>query len=1190
MPTNTSTMNIRHRALLACTIALAAVGCAVDRPARNGVFNENQYARKDFLVSALDKDGNALGEDPGWLMRTTVTETATPNLLGATFGVFGGAQNSVDWVRFRVLQDKLQMVSMLQLSQPDAQGQNSPGVTDAVANAWSATNVDLKYRINLDGERTNFYEENQELPWEQRQWLKLDFSKADLSDLTPLGPYTNDLLNHCADVGNSSSALVPESFHTNDQGDADPSNDYMEFTVQVVVPMLFDDPACLEAYGKMLENASRLSRYNATLNLKYSFVRATPKAKLTYKRFALDEKDPIHHKYGPILYTAFDRDADTGLVAANQYVTRFDPQKPIVWYFERGFPDNYKHFFNDPDGIRDQTNKILETAGVPARVEFKEYTDGIEHAGDYKTQQDCEDNQKYWADGVCYAKRPREYGDIRYNFFRWASDRDLQDSFAGVTMPGVDPRTGEVINNTIEFNDFEIKDAYVQRIDAFLKSIGASQDIDSVDDNGKPKEWPCPASGCSCSEGDTLKIANSELIGNHNSKSTLFTKMQQYLNIHSTDPDPSNDHLGPQDFVAHQDDDFMRTYLALIPYQLFADPDMNLFVTREGGSGVYGPASVWKHLQDEAQFHTVAAKINNGETPFDDPSGPDGLKNATNFANNFRDLTRSHLEYSRMRDFIHQGQHRDAPDAFSLESVIIKDARRCVNGQWESKESWTNGLIDSYWQQVAWHEFGHAMGLEHNFMASVDKPNFPAPVMDANGTPHYPLYASSVMEYNAAPDRVFWTPGWGSYDAGAIAWMYANDGKQKKDDAKDEKSTGALSGQVDATYPYRDPLGFNHGTEKQFLRCDESHLKYSPLCRQGDLGTTPSEIIANAIDMYEWQYPWRNFRNYRKSWDNSQYADAVVGTVNDMKRFLSLWAFDWNSGELLTTLHRIGIDPPEGSPSAQDYYSQLTHKFTTELSTANRVVAAFHKAVIQQASGERPYATVYDKFFGDELQQGIILDKYFAMQAWVGLWPSDNYDQNQAGAYISSWGDFGEPSYQAIAEDVATSMVGSQYATYPYFIPTAVALFAQDTHNPSFVGSARTEAKDWIGGQVFTRQQDLIDYFKSLAVEAGGPPPSTGLPLCETFAKCAYDVTDVTQTHADKWNVFSGPDQLNYIYAYIASRNVWVVARQDRNIAAYKIIHDYNDDVLNRKDDGSDGAYSLELPMKYTLDAFKEYD
>jgi Met-zincin len=1167
-----------------CALMVAA-GCAVDRPARTGVFDENQYLRKDFLISRVDANGDAVESDPGWLMRTTVTETSTPNVLGAAISVWGGLQAEVDLVRFRITQDKLQLLSMRQLSTLDGKDQSASSVTDSIDNAWPVTNVDLKYRVNLDGERTNFYEENQEQPWEQRQWLKLNFAKNDFSDLAPLGPFTTDLLDHCADLGSASATLVTDSFHSDDAGDTDPSNDYMEFTVQVAVPMKFDDTACIEAYGAMLDNAGRLNRFNVTVNLKYSFRRAEPTKALTYKKFPLDEKDPIHHKYGPFLYTSFNRDTDTGLVAANQYVGRFDPEKPIVWYFDQGFPERYKPFFND---MRDQTNALLERSGAKARVSFKERNDGIAISTKYTDEISCDGAHLYWDEGKCYEQPTRKYGDIRYNFFRWASDEDLQDGFAGVTMPGFDPRTGEIVNESIEFNDFAIKDFYVERIDAFLRSIGASQNIDSTDPTTlKPVEWQCPESGCACNAGDTLAIAPATLISEHNQHSTLFTKMQQYLGVHSTDPDPGNDHLGPQDFIAPQDDDFFHTYFSLIPYQLFADPDMNLFVTREGGNGVYGPASVWQHLQDEAEFHALTAKMNNGETPYEDASGPEGLHNAAAFANRMRDLTRSHVEYDRMKTFIHGALHRDAPDAFSLESVIIKDARRCVDGQWESKESWTAGLIDSYWQQVIWHEFGHAMGLEHNFMASVDKPNFPDPVVDANGAPHYSLYASSVMEYNAAPDRVFWTPGWGKYDQGAISWIYANNGKKTPDAGETAKATDALSGQVDASYPYNDPYGFDDsGAEREFLRCDENHLKYSPLCRQGDLGTTPSEIIANAIDMYEWQYPWRNFRNYRKTWNNAAYGDGVVTTINDLKRFLSMWAFDWSAGEITTILHRIGVNPPPDAVSVQNYYQQLTQKFLVEMSTANRVVASFHKALIQQASGERPYATVYDKFFGDELQQGIILDKYFAMQAWVGLWPSDNYDQNEAGALLSSWGDFGERSYQSIAEDVVTSMVGSQYAAYPYFIPTAVALFAQDTHNPAFIGSGRTEAKDWIGGQVFDREQDLIDYFRGIAVDANGPLDAP----CTAFDTCKYNVTDATQTQADKWNVFEGPDQLNYIYAYIASRNVWVVARQDRNIAAYKIIHDFNDDVLNRKDDGSDGAYSLELPMKYTLDSFKEYD
>src|SRR5438034_221730 len=72
-------------------------------------------------------------------------------------------------------------------------------------------NVYLKYRINLDGEATNFYEENQELSWEQRQWVKLNPAKNDLSDIAAMGTGFADLMNHCGDVGESSAALNPQS-------------------------------------------------------------------------------------------------------------------------------------------------------------------------------------------------------------------------------------------------------------------------------------------------------------------------------------------------------------------------------------------------------------------------------------------------------------------------------------------------------------------------------------------------------------------------------------------------------------------------------------------------------------------------------------------------------------------------------------------------------------------------------------------------------------------------------------------------------------------------------------------------------------------------------------------------------------------------------------------------------------------
>ena len=1186
---------LRFRALAA--VLGLALGCAQDRPARNGVFNENQYVRKDFLVGGVDAAGNAANPaDPGWFVRATVTETSTPNLMGAANnpgGIWGGLQGSADLVRFRVTEDKLQLLSQIQLSAPDASGQNSVGVTDSVSNTWPITNVDLKYRVNLDGTRSNFYEENQELPWQQRQWVKINFAKNDFSDLAPFGPFTTDFLLRCADVGEASATLVNGSYRFEGQDTSDITDDYLEFTVQVAIPMRFDDSTCIEAYGPQLDNAARIGRTTVTANVKYSFMRAKSVDKLTYHPFVVDEKDPIHRKYGPFLWTAWNRDPQTGQTAATQYVGRFDPQKPIVWYFDQRFPAAYKTFFvnnqstidnDDPSTIRGATNAILKAAGAAGRVDFKEYTDQIPVAdAKIKASADCAAAGFWWDNGVCYSKPPREYGDMRYNFLRWVSDRDLQDSFAGVTMPAFDPRTGEIINEGIEFNDFAIQDFYTQRIDTFLQSIGATPtDPASGQPVGvnTPGEWPTGA----CTTGQTQPLTNATLIANHNAQSTLFTKMQQYLNLSSLDPDPANNHLGPQDFVAKQDQDFMNAYQAIIPYLIYADPAQNLFTVPEGGAGVFGPSGVWQSLQNETQFHAMAAKINTGNTPFDDLSGTGGLQNATAFVNAYRNLAQSHMSFentlSALRKRAHL--HQDAPDAFSLESVILKDARHCVNGQWETKAQWQQGLITSYWSQVAWHEFGHAMGLEHNFMASVDLANFPDASKDpVSGLTRYPLYSSSVMEYNASPDRLFWTPSWGKYDKGAIGWIYANDGRKPADAKKDGDASGALSGQIDATYPYNDPLGFDaQGKERQFLRCDETHLAYTPLCRQGDLGVTPSEIIANALDSYEWQYPWRNFRNYRKVWNDSMYADGVLATVFDMNRFLSMWAVDWTSGNITAILQRIGFPLPTDAVSRQNYLAQLGLKFTLEMSKANSVVAAFHEAVIQQTSAQRPLASVYDSFYGDVTQQGITLDKFMAMVNWVGLWPILNYNPNVLGSYIASW-DIGDPSFLSVAQSAVTSMLGGQYNEFPYFVPTAVSLFAQDSHSPQFYATGDVQPKEWIGGFVFNNELDFVNYFKTLAVNAG---------TCTTFETCKYDVTDDTVTMANADHVFYGPDGLKYIWTYVRSRDQWIVARFDRNPATYNIILNYNVDLLENFDDGSNGTVGLEYPIRYTLDAFRLYE
>src|SRR5215467_6201386 len=123
-------------------------GCVADRPSRNGVFNENQYLRKSFII----RPGDDTKPDNGWMLKATIVTASEPNVFGdaAIFGLYAGSHSNGDLMHFVVSPDKLQMVSNREISSDPTVGRASQ-----VMNAWNATNVDLKYRINLDGEKTN---------------------------------------------------------------------------------------------------------------------------------------------------------------------------------------------------------------------------------------------------------------------------------------------------------------------------------------------------------------------------------------------------------------------------------------------------------------------------------------------------------------------------------------------------------------------------------------------------------------------------------------------------------------------------------------------------------------------------------------------------------------------------------------------------------------------------------------------------------------------------------------------------------------------------------------------------------------------------------------------------------------------------------------------------------------------------
>ena len=472
-------MSTKHKSVLflgALSVGVALTnglsGCVADRPARNGVFNENQYLRKDFII----RPGDATNPDNGWVLKATITDASAPNPFGESsiFGLFSGSHNNGDLVHFVVTSDKLQMVSNREISTDPTVGQQPE-----VMNAWPAVNVDLKYQINLDGEKTNFYSENQELDWQVRQWVKLTFDKNDMSDLAPLGTYFTTNINNCTDQLAISTTLVPNSFLV------DEAHDYVEWSVQITLPIspatATDIPTCTAAYGANGVTAARLGRTNETVTMKYSLARqvgsfgctaaagAAPTANTcapTYVPLIVGEKDPIQKKYGAIMVDSVVRDPSTGLLGSNQYVVRYDPTKEIKWYFEQGFPAQYMPYFTNktsvlPTGtpaltnvttIEDGTNKLLADSGAAATVSFHQYNEPM----DDKTPIN------------------RTFGDVRWNMLRWLESEDQQEFFAGVTSEIIDPRNGENLSTDIVFENFAT---------TLAQDIGAVGTMETLDEH-----------------------------------------------------------------------------------------------------------------------------------------------------------------------------------------------------------------------------------------------------------------------------------------------------------------------------------------------------------------------------------------------------------------------------------------------------------------------------------------------------------------------------------------------------------------------------------------------------------------------------------------------------------------------------------------------------------------------------------
>jgi hypothetical protein len=1332
-------------AMGALATACASWGCVADRPSRNGVFNENQYIRKDFLI----RSGTG-GADPGWFMKSTLVSASTPDpfanyLFNGQVASSGGGGTGffLPYVRWVITSDKLQLVNMKELSASNSTTNTTGAPADQatldpeVVNAWPITNVDLKYEINLDGEITNFFQENQEADWQERQWVKVNFDKNDMSDIAPMGEFAVAYLEECGDATGTSTTLVPGSFLV------DETNNYMTWQVQVTVPVNVTDATCLSSYGSPNTNGAggynagtlfqQIGRQDETMTLMYSFVRAsassandsgiwdpTPVSQggrgcgtgatgtgqfnssdlscpaSTYVAMPIAEKDPIQRKYGAWEGISIDRDPTSGLLAAQALITRLNPNRTggkagdepgYTLYLAPGYPQEYEMVFcgygpptagqnnlaalpatgancgaPGTGGLVDQMNKAWELAG--ARIRMR-----VLHADDDPTAPGETGFGKH------AASNPKVFGDVRYSMIRFIADMDTDNPFLGVTQPMADPRTGEIIVNDIDFQNENFMDAYASKLEFYLSTIagnGATQ-------AGNPEEivnnafLNTPTTGCSmttlgatiplstvapaptCINGVCTPSVDNSLGGavqtNLNAISTVFQKMQTYLHK----PLSTYGYLGPQDFVPQEDSDFYSTFFKMMPYEFYRDPASNPYVIAEGGTNNYAGNSAQTQMQalnNIGQFQSFMSNIDHGQAMFDGSGETTGPANVAAFTQQFQALNQGFTE-SRFQ--LNRNNFDSASEMLSYFDYLALDTRHCVattwqNNQlvaapphWESLSDWLNNMVAGIWAATAFHEFGHSMGLRHNFAASLDRNNYPTYCTDAvqtQGTAcsaagtHVSMYANSIMEYTTRAGDLFWAggpafgqpandvrwngrPGFLPYDFGAFGWIYGNNLTADKAGPQGAACTAGavgcgVSGQSSATAPWNDPVGFVGGAENPYLFCTDEHVQYSPFCQRFDFGTSPSEIIASELNQEEWFYKWTNFRLYHKFWDDGTYAAGRATLYHDLLRFLSSWYYDWNPGNLPELFAKLNIPIPSGVPQS-DYYGELQAAFQNDISVANQLVAAFHLAMVQQASGERPYITTFDPFYGDVTQQGIIIDKIQAIQNFTTLYPVDNYDQNQAaGAYLFASVPLGN-DYQSVEENAVTQFIGGQYDIFLYALPLAVSNFAQMTQDIYYPGAGgRASIRQWIGAvglfgngaAGIDPNQPFLDWAANLAAQWGFGCDATGQNcgigqglVCTTtnLQGCTWDprqpqINSNDVYHSDPYNEFRGPDNRRYAWAPIKDRNQILLVDRDTNTATYVVVRNWNTDVTYQMDDGSGPAYFFELPMKYFLNAYNAYN
>lgn len=1105
-------------------LAFVATACADHRATRSEIYNENIYLAKDFLTRANPQHVNEAGakDDFGWLMGLTATRVSVPT---AITDIFPGLQADTKYVQFVFSKDTMQIVDGVTPG-PYATGEtpNLPDPATAqdlaprVLQEYEGAHVDIQLRKNLDGEITNLVEEYKERDWVERQFFKVDLEKGAFSDLSKLSWYYDWAVSPAMKL--VSKSLVPGSFHYVDtvaresnmgeEAEVDwAKGDYVEWTVRLTY-------AVEPWYGSLL--VFRADIDTQTVDVKYSLWRRPDAADgKAYVPRPIAEKDKYRRQFGIWDYVLRNfQDPESGFIGTEIMLSRFNPRLPIDYYLV----DVPAEFADVYDSVGEHTNQLFEQMGVDARIAF--HAPGAD--GRYE-------------DGI-----PRNVGDIRYSFVWWHNNAFTDIPWLGYGPSWMDPRTGEIINAVLNFNNWQGLHWYTQVVREFL------EDSSDAFEEGAG----------ACTPGEIRPIVQ-KTVGTNVEGTTLFSKM-----VSSMGQEPS-------EWVVEHDEAWYDLYHTLLQDIRYYYPPYQTFVYSGREAGQESMHAYREELmQRDREFWDVAGQLDSIESPtgFDDFTSPGALDAGLNFIHRAKESMTAHREFQADRRAA-AGMHGICLfDQDGLLASIADINQKCKDdGTWQTFDEWEDMIRWRIAHQTSVHELGHDLGLWHNFYASVDRPNR-QPCSDClDGRVGN---SSSVMDYVHHFAEVGADLGWYPYDKATLTYAYRYDSQEAVDQETDAGTIKLVhpewhDAELDPADEEGGPEGAKH-LARAYLFANDYHEPLSPLVELFDLGTTPTEMVKNAIYYYDLMYRFRNFRSYRQYWETWTYPDSAFNSTFWLRRLLELWVIDWNGEGLENDLRLLGV---EGD---RFYFDNVRDEFAREMGQANRMVVNFYQAILTQSNAERSYATTYDSYFGDVTRMGIIYDKFYAMLSFLGLWPADFYNWDEY-AYMAYYElDWGNQQCYSDALNGLDGMLGGAYDVYPWFLPLAVLVFAEDSHNINFGDQAK---KEWIGFRVFDREQDFIDYF-GFDPRTQCATPDGIVDDCPTAALGAED---------DGHQVFHDAAGGAWVYLYLDDRNQHVCASADLSPISHQLLWDHNESVnIDLRD------YVTTYDIKYYLDYYNYFN